>query len=92
MITEAVGNWFLGITATVIGWIPPLSPDAVESFEGFDASLSGVAEHVAKLGPIIPFTEIGQAATILAIFLTIAVALQAARISVSFVTLGGGSV
>lgn len=92
MITEAIANFFLGITATVIGWFPELPPDGDAAVRGFDGQLLTVVQYVAKFDPIIPFDLIGSAAIILGTFTAVAFVLQLARITLSFVTLGGGAV
>ncbi len=92
MITEAVCNWFLDMVATVIGWLPSWGPDAQAAVAGFDGHLTSLVAYVAKFDPIIPFDMIGVAAGILGVFATLAFFIQIARITVSFVTLGGGGV
>ncbi len=92
MITSAVANFFLGLTAGLIGLVPGLSDDALASLDDFDGSIGSLFAQVAKLGPIIPFDDIALAAFILSAFLVIALAFQIGRVVLSFVTLGGGSV
>lgn len=92
MITEAVANFFLGIVSTLLGWLPDMPADADAAIASFDGRLTTVVSYVSKFDPIIPFDMIGVAAAILGTFTAIAFVLQLLRITLSFVTLGGGAV
>lgn len=92
MITEAVCNFFLDIVATMLGWLPTMPPEADTAVREFDGRVATVVEYVAKFDPIIPFDMIGVAALILGVFTAVAFVLQLLRITLSFVTLGGGAV
>lgn len=92
MITEAIANWFLGLCATVIGWLPD-APTAVDTAVGdFSGQIGEVLTFIAKFDPIIPFDQIGVAAAIIGVFAGLALAVQIGRIGISIFTLGGGGV
>lgn len=92
MITEAVANWFLSAVAWLINLLPALPASTSSSIASFQGNFDEVVAVVAKLSPVVPFSDIAVSAGILAAFWVFAILLQGGRIVLSFVTLGGGSV
>lgn len=92
MITDAVSTWFVGVVASVVGTLPELPPEAQESLANFHVGLGDVMTYIGYFSPLIPFDQIAMAAGLLLVFWIAALVWQGARIVLSFVTLGGGSV
>lgn len=92
MITETVVNWFLQAVTWLVEKLPDLEPEQVAAVSSFQGRFDQIMVSVAKLSPLIPFSDIGVAAITLMGFFLLALAVQAARIVFSFATLGGGSV
>lgn len=92
MITEAIGNWFLALVASLIGLVPALPAAATSALDSFPTTLGNVVAYIGLFGPVAPFSQMAIALGINLAFWVIAILLQGTRIVLSYVTLGGGGV
>lgn len=89
MITEAVANFFLGLVAALLSFLPTNEPpEWLTSIGGFVGTVYGYA---GQMGAWFPVTLVRNVALAVLTAYLVGFGVKVVRIIASFLTLGGGS-
>lgn len=89
MITEALGNWFLGLVAALLSFLPTNSPP--EWLTTIGGAVGTVYGYASLMGAWFPVTLVRNVALAVIASILIGFVIKVVRIVASFVTVGGGS-
>lgn len=91
MVTEDLLGLWTWFQVTVIGWFPPLPPEAAAMFGDAPGNIQDIADGVSKLAPVIPFDVISVCWNVLMVAILVSLAIEIVRIVASYLTFGGGA-